>query len=71
MILEFVPYGDLLGYLIKSMGGRDNYYNLKEAEISKRIETRQLYSFALDIACGMGFIASKQVGVCKGNLSLL
>lgn len=60
VILEFVPHGDLLGYLKKSKGETDDYYDVKCAETSLKIPTVQLYKFACDIARGMAFIAAHQ-----------
>ena len=59
VILEFVPYGDLLGYLKKSRGKTDDYY--KGAKVPRKIPTQQLYKFASDIARGMEFISAHQV----------
>jgi len=61
VILEFVPHGDLLGYLKKSKGETDDYYNLRSAEVPQKIPTQQLYKFASDIARGMEFISAHQV----------
>ena len=61
VILEFVPHGDLLGYLKKSKGETDDYYNLKSAEAPRKIPIQQLYRFASDIARGMEFISAHQV----------
>ena len=61
MILEFVPHGDLLGYLKKSKGENDDYYNLRGADVPQKIPTQQLYKFASDIARGMEFISAHQV----------
>ncbi|XP_078371020.1 uncharacterized protein LOC144654684 isoform X2 [Oculina patagonica] len=61
VILEFVPYGDLLGYLKKSKGETDDYYNLKSAEVSRKIPKQQLYKFACDIARGMEFLSAHQL----------
>ena len=61
VILEFVPHGDLLGYLKKSKGETDDYYNLRGAEVPQKIPTQQLYKFASDIARGMEFISAHQV----------
>ena len=61
VILEFVPHGDLLGYLKKSKGETDDYYNLRGADVPQKIPTRQLYNFASDIARGMEFISAHQV----------
>ncbi|XP_068720122.1 uncharacterized protein [Montipora capricornis] len=62
VILEFVPYGDLLGYLRKSRGENDDYYNLRrENSTTPKITRRLLYQFACDVACGMEFISSHQL----------
>jgi len=61
VILEFVPHGDLLGYLRKSKGQTDDYYNLRGADVPRKIPTRQLYKFASDIARGMEFISAHQL----------
>ena len=62
VILEFVPHGDLLGYLKKSKGEKDNYYNLRNKEsMPSKITEQQLYQFARDIACGMEFLSAHQV----------
>ncbi|CAH3045752.1 unnamed protein product, partial [Pocillopora meandrina] len=60
VILEFVSHGDLLGYLKKSRGETDDYYDVKCAETSSKIPTEQLYKFACDIARGMAFISAHQ-----------
>ena len=61
VILEFVPHGDLLGFLKKSKGETDDYYNLRDTEVPQKIPTQQLYKFASDIARGMEFISAHQV----------
>ncbi|KAJ7372078.1 hypothetical protein OS493_020502 [Desmophyllum pertusum] len=60
VILEFVPHGDLLGYLRKSKGATDDYYNLRSADVPRKIPIQQLYKFASDIARGMEFISAHQ-----------
>ena len=66
VILEFVPHGDLLGYLKKSQGENDDYYNLRNKESTpSKITKQQLYQFARDIACGMEFISAHQVCLQK------
>ena len=67
VILEFVPHGDLLGYLKKSRGENDNYYNLTTKSMPCKITEQQLYQFAYDIACGMEFLSAHQVSclVCE------
>ncbi|XP_022804496.1 uncharacterized protein LOC111341760 isoform X2 [Stylophora pistillata] len=61
VILEFVPHGDLLGFLKRSRGERDDYYDFKGKEIPRKISTEQLYKFASDIARGMEFISAHQL----------
>ncbi|XP_078355950.1 proto-oncogene tyrosine-protein kinase receptor Ret-like isoform X1 [Oculina patagonica] len=61
VILEFVPHGDLLGYLKKSKGETDDYYNVESTEVPRKIPVQQLYKFASDIARGMEFISSLQL----------
>ena len=61
VILEFVPHGDLLGYLRKSNGENDDFYDLKSKEVPSKIPERQLYQFSADIARGMEFISAHQV----------
>jgi len=61
VILEFVPHGDLLGYLRKSKGESDDYYNLRSKSAPRKIAKQQLYQFACDIARGMEFIADHKL----------
>ena len=63
VILEFVAHGDLLGFLKRSRGETDDYYDLKRKEIPRKISIQQLYKFASDIARGMEFISAHQVYV--------
>ena len=60
LILEYVPYGDLLGYLRNSRGMEDKYYNSPEC-CQKEVTSYDLLSFAQQIASGMSFLASKNV----------
>ena len=61
VILEFVPHGDLLGYLRKSNGENDDFYDFKSKDVPSKIPERQLYQFSADIARGMEFISAHQV----------
>nr|XP_058955524.1 uncharacterized protein LOC131782811 isoform X1 [Pocillopora verrucosa] len=61
VILEFVAHGDLLGFLKRSRGETDDYYDLKRKEIPRKISIQQLYKFASDIARGMEFISAHQL----------
>ena len=62
LILEFAPYGDLLGYLRKSRGMEDKYYNCPE-NWQQEVTSYDLLSFAQQIASGMSFLASKKVPI--------
>jgi len=60
-ITEYVPYGDLLGYLRKSRGLQDTYYNDPEIKPQSSLSSKQLFGFSWDIANGMEFLSSKKV----------
>lgn len=61
VLITFVPNGDLLGYLRKSRGEDDKYFNDPDIKPSTDITSKHLISFARDIACGMHFLASNKV----------
>ena len=63
LLMEYLPCGDLLGFLRKSRGIVDRYYN-GEGEVAK-LKTYDLVSFSNQIATGMVFLASK--GVCESS----
>ena len=60
LILEYVAYGDLLGYLRKSRGMEDKYYSCSES-CEQEVTSYELLSFAQQVASGMSFLASKKV----------
>lgn len=60
LILEYAPYGDLLGYLRKSRGLEDKYYSSAES-CQQEVTSYDLLSFAQQISAGMSFLASKKV----------
>ncbi|XP_078380686.1 uncharacterized protein LOC144663565 [Oculina patagonica] len=60
LVLEYAPYGDLLGYLRKSRGLEDKYYCYSES-CPEEITSYDLLSFAQQIASGMSFLASKKI----------
>ena len=64
LILEYVPYGDLLGYLRKSRGMEDKYYTCPES-CQQEVTPYDLLSFAQQIASGMSFLASKKVNASQ------
>ncbi|XP_028412701.1 fibroblast growth factor receptor 1-like [Dendronephthya gigantea] len=61
VIVEFVPYGDLLGYLRKLRGVQDSCYfdpdHLPAAELS----TQELMKFAMESALGMEYLSKKKI----------
>ena len=64
LILEYAPYGDLLGYLRKSRGLEDKYYSSHEC-CRHEVTSYDLVSFSQQIASGMGFLASKKVRIIE------
>ncbi|RMX43378.1 hypothetical protein pdam_00016103 [Pocillopora damicornis] len=71
IVLEYLAYGDLLGYLRKSRGIEDTY-NIGEKGPSSSLREKDLLSFAWMIADGMNYLASmkphphvvKLIGCC-------
>ena len=63
LLLEYLPCGDLLGFLRKSRGIVDKYYR-GEGEVAN-LKTYDLVSFSNQIATGMVFLASR--GVCDSR----
>ena len=63
LVLEYAPYGDVLGYLRKSRGVEDQFYCSPEC-CQQEVTSYDLLSFAQQIASGMSFLASKKVCVC-------
>ncbi|XP_067023939.1 tyrosine kinase receptor Cad96Ca-like [Acropora muricata] len=59
LIMEYLPCGDLLGFLRKSRGIVDKYYR-GEGEITN-LKTYELVSFSNQIATGMVFLASRGI----------
>ncbi|XP_067025573.1 tyrosine kinase receptor Cad96Ca-like [Acropora muricata] len=59
LLMEYLPCGDLLGFLRKSRGIVDKYYN-GEGEVAK-LKTYDLVSFSNQIATGMVFLASRGI----------
>ena len=59
-MLEYLPYGDLLGYLRKSRGHSD-VYNSGEKTPTSNLSEKDLLSFAWMIADGMKYLAKMKV----------
>ena len=61
VLIEYVPYGDLLGYLRKSRGLNDTYYRDPDVKPQTCLRADQLLKFAWQIADGMSYLSSKKV----------
>ena len=61
VLIEYVPYGDLLGFLRRSRGLNDTYYNDPDVKPQTTLTSQQLMKFAWEIADGMSFLASNNV----------
>ena len=59
LIMEIMPWGDLLGFLRKSRGLVDKYY--RGGNMAQKLETYDLVPFAKQIAAGMVFLGSRGV----------
>ena len=62
VIIEYVPYGDLLGYLRKSRGLNDTYYKDPDVKPNTNLTSQQLIKFAWQVADGMEYLSNKKVG---------
>ena len=60
LIMEYVPHGDLLGYLRNSRRLKDKYYFAAE-DIDIELTTYDLISFSKQVASGMDFLSSMKV----------
>ena len=58
MLIEYVPFGDLLGYLRKSRGLSDTYYKDPDIKPQTNLTSQQLIKFAWQIADGMSYLSS-------------
>ena len=61
VLIEYFPFGDLLGYLRKSCGLNDTYYKDPDIKPQTNLTSQQLMKFAWQIADGMSFLSSKSV----------
>ena len=61
VLIEYVPFGDLLGYLRKSRGLKDTYYKDPDIKPQTNLTSQQLMKFAWQIADGMSYLSSKSV----------
>ena len=61
VLIEYVPFGDLLGYLRKSRGLTDTYYKDPDIKPETSLTSHQLMKFAWQVADGMSYLSSKRV----------
>ncbi|CAH3158929.1 unnamed protein product, partial [Pocillopora meandrina] len=58
VLIEYVPFGDLLGYLRKSRGLNDTYFKDPDIKPQTNLTSQQLIKFAWQIADGMSYLSS-------------
>ncbi|XP_068733604.1 fibroblast growth factor receptor 1-A-like [Montipora capricornis] len=61
VLIEYVPFGDLLGYLRKSRGLNDTYYKNPDIQPETNLTSEQLMKFAWQVADGMCYLSSKKI----------
>ena len=61
VIIEYIPYGDLLGFLRKSRGLEDTYYKDPDVKPKTNLTPQQLMTMAWQVADGMNYLFSKKV----------
>ena len=62
VIIEYVPYGDLLSYLRKSRGLNETYYKDPDVKPRTNLTSQQFLKFAWQVADGMEYLSNKKVG---------
>ena len=63
VLIEYVPYGDLLGYLRKSRGLNDTYYDDPDIKPKTSLTSEQLMKFAWQIADGMSYLSLRKASL--------
>ncbi|KAL9958180.1 hypothetical protein ACROYT_G035157 [Oculina patagonica] len=61
VIIEYVPYGDLLGYLRKSRGLNDTYFKNPDVKPQTSLTSQQLIKFSWQVADGMRYLSSRNI----------
>ena len=67
MLIEYVPHGDLLGYLRKSRGLNDTYFKDPDIKPKTSLTSQQLMKFAWEIADGMSYLSLRKASVSLRN----
>ncbi|KAK3714893.1 hypothetical protein QZH41_010898, partial [Actinostola sp. cb2023] len=62
IILEYLPYGDLLGYLRRSRGHEDTYCS-GDRRPEAKLSSHELLKFAWMVADGMNFLAENKESI--------
>ena len=70
VLIEYVPYGDLLGYLRKSRGLNDTYYIDPDVKPQTNLTSQQLMKFAWQVADGMSYLSLISVSTHYGPVIL-
>ena len=63
MLIEYIPYGDLLVYLRKSRGLNDTYYEDQDIKPKTGLTSQQLVKFACQIADGMSYLSLRKASI--------
>ena len=63
MLIEYVPYGALLGYLIKSRRLNNTYYKDPDIKPKTILTSHQLMKFAWQIADGMSYLSLRKASI--------
>ena len=67
--MEYMAYGDLLGFMRKSRGIQDKYHVGEAAVV--QLQTYDLVVFAQQIAAGMVFLGARGVGELLAKQNVL
>ena len=71
VLIEYVPYGDLLGYLRKSRGLNDTYFKDPDVKPQTSLTAEQLMRFAWQVADGMLYLSSRKVWLLRFNCNFI
>ncbi|XP_068685574.1 tyrosine kinase receptor Cad96Ca-like [Montipora foliosa] len=61
VLIEYIPYGDLLGFLRKSRGLNDTYYKDPDVKPRTNLTSQKMMQFAWQIADGMRYLSSNKI----------